>query len=427
MEKKKNILMIAYYFPPLGGSGALRPFKLAKYLPLYGWTPIVLTAANPDWYYARDPYLLFELPMKAKVFKSFMFKSKWFYRLLNPLRNRKIDAFLRSYLIQPDGQVGWIPFAYSKALQFLKKNDVHVIYSTSAPLSCHLIAYLIKKKSSFPWVADFRDEWFENPGFNFPTHFHRRLHYKLEGMIVRSCDKVMTAAPVFNQLLAKHCNDENKFSTITMGFDPDDFTANQTENDYIYKKQKFTITFSGLFYKSFKPTHFVKAAQELIDEGKISSEGIKIQFIGANSQKEIGIKDNYGICEFTGFVDHKKSLRYLKKADALLLLLSKERGKDVIPSKTFEYIATGKPILAIVPPEGEIAKIIIKYSAGIVADYENHDAIKNSLYTLYNCWKAGYYPFNHGAKNISEYSQIQITEHFAHLIEKLLERHSETK
>lgn len=420
MIKKKHILMIAYYFPPLGGSGALRPFKLAKYLPQNGWTPIILTVGNPDWYYAHDPNLLSELPKKAKIVKSFMFKSVWIYRLLNPLRKRKIDTFLRSYIFQPDDQMGWIPFAYLKAIQVLKKIDFQAIYSTSAPLSCHLIADLIKKKTGIPWVADFRDEWFENPGSNHPTHFHRKLHYKLEGMIVNNCDKIMAAAPVFSNLLAKHCNDKKKFSTITMGFDPDDFDLNHASKNSVKKKPQFRITFSGLFYKSFNPSRFIKAAQELIKEGKIHSHNIKIRFIGANSLDEIKIEDYYNICEFTGFLNHRKSLQYLKNTDALLLLLSKERGQDVIPSKTFEYMATGKPIIAIVPPNGEVAKIIQKCNAGIVVDYENYEEIKTSLYSLYCCWEERDYPFNPDKRNISEYSQIKITEQFANLIENLL-------
>ncbi len=412
--------MIAYYFPPLGGAGALRPFKLAKYLPANGWSPIILTVANPDFYYARDPDLLFELPKRAKIIKSLMFKSQWIYWLLNPFRNKKIDSFLKSYLIQPDDQVGWIPFALLKAIQLLRKNDFQALYSTSAPLSCHLIAYLIKKKTGLPWIADFRDEWFENPGLYFPTQFHRRLHYKLENMIVNTCDKVMAAAPVFNNLLGKHYDDKSKFTTITMGFDPDEFTAPNSANDYRLNKQKFTLTFSGLFYESFKPTSILKAVYELIDEGKIPLENINIRFIGANSQEDTGIKEYYNICEFTGFVNHAKALQYLKQSDALLLLLSKERGKDVIPSKTFEYMATGKPILAIVPREGEVAKIILKHNMGIVADYENFEAIKASVFALYRYWEKGDNPFNQDINQKPEYNQIKITEQFAHLIEELL-------
>jgi glycosyltransferase involved in cell wall biosynthesis len=205
-----------------------------------------------------------------------------------------------------------------------------------------------------------------------------------------------------------------------MGFDPDEFTANNSANDSTQNKHKFTLTFSGLFYKSFKPTSFLKAVHELIDEGKISLENIKVRFIGANSREDTGIKDYYNICEFTGFVNHAKALQYLKTSDALLLLLSKERGKDVIPSKTFEYIATGKPILAIVPPEGEVAKMILKHNIGIVADYENFGAIKTSVLALYRYWEKGDNPFNQDIIKISEYNQIKITEQFAHLIEELL-------
>ena len=414
-KKPKKLLMIAYYFPPLGGSGALRPFKLAKYLPDFGWNPIVLTVKNPDWYYAYDPSLLQELPPEVEVVKDFMLRSAWIYRILNPLRIQKFDTVLRRHFIQPDDQMGWIPFGYLRAIKLLNIHSVKIIYSTSAPLSCHLIAYLIKKKTGIPWIADFRDEWFENPEFNFPTIFHRKLHYKLENLIVNSCDKVITAAPIFGQLLAKHTIDRKKILTITMGFDLDDFPKRENK-----RKKRFVLAFSGLFYGSFRPNNFLKAVEELIAEKKISPEKIKVMFIGANTESDTNFTDTHGICEFKGFVTHKKSLQYLSEADALLLLLSKERGENVIPSKTFEYMASKKPILAIVPSEGKVAKIIRKSNTGIIADFDNIKEIKTAYYQLYCQWKNKKVEFYPIRKEVCKFDQRRLTKKFASLIDELI-------
>jgi len=387
MPQKMNILMIAYFFPPIGGSGALRPLKLAKYLPLLGWKPIILTVKNPDWYYASDPKLLKELRSDTIIKRSFAFRSAWFYRLMNPLRIRKIDQMIKRFFIHPDDQIGWLPFAYFSAIDIIRKHKIKAVYSTSGPLTCHLIAYLLKRKTGIPWIAEFRDEWLEGPELNLPTSLHRSFHYQLEGMIVNNADKVITMAPVVSRLLSKHYSNPEKFVTITAGFDPEDSAVLKSSGTETNAQKKFCVAFVGLFYDSFRPNAFMKALKDLIEEGKVPQEEIKVQFVGANSPNDIDFRDKYGICEFSGFVSHNEALQYLYKANALLLLLSKERGEGVIPSKVFEYITSGKPILALVPPRGEVAKIIKKTNTGIVVDFEDIEGIKKAYLQLYRKWK----------------------------------------
>ncbi|NOY68274.1 MAG: glycosyltransferase family 4 protein [Deltaproteobacteria bacterium] len=385
-----KILMTAYFFPPMGGAGSLRPLKLAKYLPDCGWDPVVLTVKNPDWYYAKDPDLLKELPADVLVCRTRMIRSAWIYRLLNPSRAQKADKWIRRFLLHPDEQVGWILSAYAAALRIVRKRRVKAIYSSSAPMSCHLIAYLIKKKTGLPWIADFRDEWYENPDFDFPTIFHRRMHFKLEKMIVDSADQVITAAPGFCRLLAKHPGCAGKCGTIYMGYDPEDFPSSVRESSPSSGEGKpFTIAFSGLFYAAFRPAGILAAVSSLIDEGRIPAQNIRLLFVGANSPDETGFADRHNICRFTGFVPHRRAVSHLMASDALLLLLSRERGDYVVPSKTFEYIASGRPILAAVPAGSEVASIVRKAGTGLVVDFEDADGLRDGILELYDRWLAG--------------------------------------
>ena len=411
--------MIAYYFPPIGGSGALRPLKLAKYLPGYGWSPFILTVRNPDWYYAFDPKLLTDLQRQAKIFRSFMLRSSWIYRIFNPLRIRKLDATIRRFFIQPDDQVGWVPFAIKLAYRITKQFKVDAIYSTSSPLSCHLIADSLHRKTKIPWIADFRDEWYENPDFNFPTSWHRRLHYRLEGRIVHNANHVITAAPVFAEFLKKHDKISNKLSTVLMGFDPMEFPRSRPVIQKRNDNNKFTLTFSGLFYKSFRPRGLLAAISNLIAEGEVESDTVRIQFVGANDLSDIGFEDRYGICEFTGFVPRGEALKYLSQADALLLLLSKERGERVIPSKTFEYLACGTPILALIPPTGDIAGIINETGGGLVVDHEDVEGIRSAFLLLYKSWKQGAKLFQPDWEKIDNFNQKNFTRKFANLLDEM--------
>ena len=242
----RSLLMIAYYFPPLGGSGSLRSLKLAKYLPRLGWNPVVLAPRNPDWYYASDPGLLEELPSSVSIQRSRMLRSAWVHRLLNPLRLPRLDMTLRRYVLQPDDQIGWVPSARRLGKACIRRHGIRAILSSSAPLSCHLIALHLKRATGVPWIADFRDEWYENPHLDLPTALHRRLHYWLEGRIVREADRVIATSPVFCRLLAKHFASREKFDTLFMGYDPEDFGPSAAE---VRKETgRFVLAFTGMFY-----------------------------------------------------------------------------------------------------------------------------------------------------------------------------------
>lgn len=413
----KNILVIAYYFAPLAGAGALRPLKLCKYLPSSGWIPTIVTVKNPDWHYAVDYQLLNEIPPQAKIFRTRMLRSAWLYRTLNPFRVRRWDLFLNHYLIHPDDQIGWLPLALQKGIRLVKQGRFDAIYSTSGPLTAHLIAYWIKKRVGIPWVADFRDEWFENPDLPLPTNLHRRLHYRLEGSIVQTATRIITAAPIFSRLLLKHLQDESKVETITMGFDPADYpeadaAARQTNN-------KFVVTFSGLFYGSFRPDRLLRVVNNLIEQGQIQRESVCLRFIGANTLEDLREPDRYGICEFTGFLSHEQALRLTGQSEVLLLLLSRERGKDVIPSKTFEYMALRKPVLALVPDDGEVAKIIRETGIGWVADFDNFHEIEHAFLQAYRQWANGSWSIRPSIDEIEKYSYPKLTARFASLLDQI--------
>jgi glycosyltransferase involved in cell wall biosynthesis len=412
--------MVSYFFPPVGGPAALRPLKFAKYLPDYRWKPIVLSARNPDWYYAHDPELLHEVPAYAEVERSLMFRSSWLYRLLNPLRNSKLETLIRRYVFHPDEQIGWIPFACLKTLKIIRRHNIKAIYSTSRPFSCHLIGYYAKKRTGLPWVADFQDEWFENPDLVLPTAFHRRIHYGLERLVVRNADKVTAMTPTFCKLLSKHSSQNDKFHTITGGYDTDDFKGLYLKGNRGGQSDRFIIAFTGMFYGSFRPNRLLEMINELIDERMIPANRIKIRFVGANDPRDIDFEDHHRICEFTGYLPHREAIRHLSNASALLLLLSEERGRGVIPSKTFEYLAAGRPVLALVPPSGDAANIICETKTGFVVDFRDGKAIKDSVLRFYKDWSKGMRDFRPDRKAIAAFDLRNLTGDLAALLDEIV-------
>ena len=169
----KKVLVITYYWPPTGGSGVQRWVKFAKYLPQFGWQPVIYTPENPEMT-SVDKTLEGDIPPEAIVIKRPITEFYTLYRRLmgrgdssvkevNPINNRertfkqKLMLALRGNLFIPDPRVTWVGPSVRFLKKYLEENPVDIIVSTGPPHSMHLIAMKVAAATGIPWVADFRD------------------------------------------------------------------------------------------------------------------------------------------------------------------------------------------------------------------------------------------------------------------------------
>ncbi len=174
-ESVKKVLIVTYYFPPSGGPGVQRVLKFVKYLPEFGWQPVILTVQDGD-YPARDESLLAEIPRHAIVYRTKIFEP---YRLYRKLTGKPADApvdvenipqggrkkspaelfaeIVRSTFFIPDARIGWYPYAIPAGLRIIKEHSIKAIYSSSPPYTTSVIARKLHRETRVPWVAGFRD------------------------------------------------------------------------------------------------------------------------------------------------------------------------------------------------------------------------------------------------------------------------------
>src|SRR5690349_6423 len=175
MEEKK-VLIIAYYWPPSGGSGVQRWLKFVKYLPYYGWKPYVFTPANPS-FELQDDSLLKDVPAEAEIIRFPIWEPYGLFNSLagkkekstgsfiskdNPSLIQKLSVWIRGNFIIPDPRRFWVRPSVRFLTDYLSKNQIDTIITTGPPHSLHLIGLKLKKKNpSLKWIADFRDPWSE--------------------------------------------------------------------------------------------------------------------------------------------------------------------------------------------------------------------------------------------------------------------------
>jgi len=412
----KKVLIIAYHFPPTGGSGVWRALKFVKYLPGWGWLPVVVAAKNPD-YAHFDPSLLQEIPPEVEVHRvSSIEPGRWYRRLKamltssrrsesltgsrpaqssspRPTRSRhplfRLARYLAySVIFVPDFHIGWIPFAVARGLSLVRRHKIDVVYATGDPFSTFLAGFLVSLLSHKPLVLDMRDPWILDP--YYPLDHSGALHRFWERRCISRARRVLFVGDGFCQAYREYYRDisPEKFTSITHGYDSDDFLGLEP-----HKEERFTISHIGTLASFRTPSALFQAARRLLDKHPEMEEHIRIRFVGGagyyaeEASRAQGLQN---VVEIIPYVDHRASLQYLLDSHALLLL-SQHVPNPLLTSvtgKVYEYLASGVPILALTPEAGA-ASVIRAAKAGMVVDPEDTDAIEEALLRMYQDYQQG--------------------------------------
>jgi len=369
----KQVLIIAYYFPPLGMGGVQRATKWVKYFPAFGWQPHVVTVKDID-YYAHDITLLEDVRNRS-IYRTGSFDPARVlakFRRRDPINSEKKTDFSRKGVgvarrfFIPDSKIGWYPFAWRKLVHLVKRIQPDAVISTSPPLTAHLLGMKVKKKFGIPWVADFRDYWLGGEYLYTPTFLHRCLHKKWAQDVIRTADAVVSVSePIRQSFLSMGAADTEKFYDIPNGFDLDDFRKVAPE-----KFPKKTLLYLGSLGGANDPSLFFRAVKDLFRRHSAVLSDWQFVFVGEGISTVSIPPEIQGSLLFMPYVSHEKAIALLKGASALLFTLSADVNPGMVTGKIFEYIASGKPIFAI-SPEGVVAtKMLRSYNFGrLITDF----------------------------------------------------------
>jgi len=422
------VLYVSYYFPPLGGIASIRALKNVKYLRELGCEVQVLTAQTALLRHPRDPGLQKELPSGITVWRAWCPDAEWLFKLLYGLRLGGLVRFLRQRVFFPDPQRLCLPFARRKLNQLMKadaKPEIAVI--SSGPPSSLSLGLILKDRFGVPFICDFRDEWTNNPeriNLDYPARVQSR-ELLMESRVLRGCAGVSYLTELMRRNFVQHhsCLKGKPSAIIPNGFDAADFSGLEPTNH----RGCFHLVYCGSFYDRRQPDSLWTAISSLLQAGRIEAGSLCVDVIGKNTPAFVlgsfandpAIRD---CVKFHGFMPHRESLRAMLKAEALLLYIPSGRNADsVLTGKIFDYLASGKPILAIVPPRGLAAEIVLRAGTGFVADYQDIPGIAAALLHLYELWRqGGLGVIKPDREYVSSFSRRSQAEKLAGLIEEVL-------
>lgn len=417
----RKVLVIAYYWPPAGGPGVQRWLKFVKYLPDFGFQPIVYIPENAN-YPILDESLLKAVPEGIRIIKQPISEPYRWASVFSAKNTKRISSgiiteyekqsplerlmlWIRGNFFIPDARKSWVKPSVKFLSELIQNENIKDVITTGPPHSLHLIGVALKKKyPKIQWITDFRDPW-TSIGYHKKlklTNTSRRKHQALEHEVLNNCDKIV----VTSQTTQKEFEKLTKTPTqvITNGYDGDPASVDLDE--------AFTLSHIGSLLTGRNPMPLWKILAELVQENPNFKKALKIKLVGVVSDQVQQSIRSCGLSahlEKIGYVPHEEVQKLQSQSQVLLMTeIDSEETQGIIPGKFFEYLQAKRPILAIGPEKWEAGLLVKSTKSGAYFSHINTDELKALLLK----WFAAYQ--KHGltvkAEGIENFSRKALTK-----------------
>lgn len=394
-----KFLFISHYFPPTGGAGVQRSSKFVKFLPDAGLLPVVVTGKqNPaDWWTPEDRTLMSDVSEELPVYRA-----DW--------NMKEENGVLRLKQRQE---------AYLKAAETaIHGHRPEFLFVSMSPFQDAEIAIRLSRKYGLPWIADLRDPWALDEFQVYRSFAHRLAELRKMRKSLASAAGIIMNTPVARDLLLAAFPEfrDRPVTSITNGFDPEDFTPTRAKT----RGDKFRIVHTGTFHTKMgmhqksrhaqyrllgrcergmeilprSPYYLLQALERISQTDPVIHEALKVVFAGVMTDADKELISRSGVAgkvQVTGYLGHSESVEETAAADLLFLPLhglKPERRASIVPGKTYEYIGSGNPILAALP-DGD-AKCFVEASGNCrVTEPDNVEGIAEGIRYFFRQWESG--------------------------------------
>ena len=434
----KKVLFISYIFPPLGGAGVQRSQKFVQFLPASGFLPIVVAGpgATDSRWTPRDASLT--VPADVRI-----------------LRVPEHPPFPSSTVRKRFGKLFALPTAFSRwwirsatqlALSVIEEADV--IFATMSPFESATVASEVSRISGKPWIADLRDPWALDETVVYMSAMHRKIELARMRRLLWTASSIILNTPAAANALIRSFPEFHlrAVSAITNGFDLEDFS------DAVLPRtnKKFRIVHAGTLLtdtgiavnrrrwhrllggaqpsadiSARSPLFLLEAIQQWQTHRPEIAQDIELVFAGVASDQERSLANSFRIAgdvQFIGYVPHCESLALVRTADLLFLPmhnLPEGRPSLTVPAKTYEYMASGRPILAAVP-DGDAREFLSRCGTGLICRPDDIAAMVKILNQVYSSWKTGQSIVSSDTEYVRQFDRRVLTRTLAAVLNRVI-------
>jgi glycosyltransferase involved in cell wall biosynthesis len=376
---RRKILLVAYFYPPCRDTGVLRPAAMAKWLRRLDHEVTVLTTSA---YGPAEPDAAEDIVRTADA-------QRWRARLAgkdsigaifdSPTYSGRPHPLSR--LLVPEALVAaWLPFARSRALRLQRERRFDCVITTSPPESAHAVGFALHRRG-VPWVADVRDAWtFESLRPRFPTGVQRRLDQGLERRWLGAADAVVCVSEPAAADLRRRGIAEPLL--VPNGWDPEAAVDSAAPTELL-DPERVSIVYTGRFGSYGRdPAPLVQALGDLARSDPEAAAKLELVIAGPLTDRETELFAT-GVAParivHAGSLERGRALALQREANALLVVAQPARSQ-LLNIKLFEYLAAGRPILALA--EGTEAGRVAGELGGEVVAADDPIAIAAALARL---------------------------------------------
>jgi glycosyltransferase involved in cell wall biosynthesis len=428
-----KVLFVAYYFPPAGGAGVQRSEKFVKYLPSEGFLPIVIagpTLPESRWT-PHDLTLMKSIPAEVPVHRvdgpAPIQCGRWRSRSERWLRTPNLFS------------KWWIEAATELGLRVA--DGEKLIFATMSPFESGEVARRLSQHLGIPWVADLRDPWALDEMQVYPTGIHRKLEMRKMERILSTAATIIMNTPEAAAALRREIPGLRKKNiiSITNGFDREDFSDAlparddgkfrivhagylHTNNGLDLRNRRFASllrgTYDGVDILTRSHTMLLEAVERWCLERRHVRNDLELVFAGKTSAEDRAVVEASGIgslIQFTGYLSHRESVRLVRTADLLFLPMHNLPAGwrcRIVPGKTYEYMASSRPILAAVP-DGDTREFLEKCGTALVCRPDHVEGMMRRLEQVYSAWKGNRTTFHSNESFVNQFERRTLTHALA--------------
>ena len=408
LAARRRVLLLSYYFPPSGGSGVQRPLKWSRYLPDEGWDVTVIApdpaqASYPD----LDASLTDEVPPGVQVVRTRSWDPYAAYARLQGKKKEdvvatglppdgatttmaSVAAWLRANVFLPDARVAWVPFAARAALAEIRRAEreerpYDALITTGPPHSAHLAGLIVRHQSHVPWMADLRDPWTEVYYYDeLPrTTLAKLADRAMERAVLSQADAVVTVGDVLAERFAARA--KRSVEVVRNGYDPADFAGDAQPGS-----ETFVVSFVGTFVRQQDTPGLWDALAELRASDAVPD--LRLRLVGATDPAVVDslrARGLLGVTSLEGYVPHADAVDVMRRSHLLLLPVARTAdARLILTGKLYEYLASGRPILGIGPPDGEAARLLQEADAGLFVEWDDAKGARRAVHAAYHAWRS---------------------------------------
>ncbi|MCB9858111.1 MAG: glycosyltransferase [Phycisphaerales bacterium] len=429
-----RVLLVAYHFPPIAGSGVQRALKLAKYLPNSSAKVHVLTCGHSH-YPLLDDTLMSEIETepRIRVHRVCGFDPGGLANRLVPRWNRGPLTRAASAVEQrvywrlqstadrwamPEPEQWWIGSAIRAARRLHGIHGFDAVITTSPPHSCQRVGIELQRTLKLPWIADLRDPIVDNFAYAPRNAAADQFWNTLERDIFDRADSIVTTCPDYAALLTdKYAGAASRTMCITNGFDESDRPAAMS----VPRMDAFVISHVGAFYHSQSVGPLLNACRVI--RARRPDARIRLRLVGSVSrqQAEHFIDADSEFVQRAGYSRHADALTEMVRANALFLMTpTVPAGRNCIPAKLFEYLAFGRVIVALAHRGSSVDSILQSAGCDGIAYHDNADELADRIETAYDAWRSGFEPRGFDENVVATFRRDQLAERYAALIDSII-------